>query len=351
MNLESRIYIAGHNGMVGSAIKNLLLKNNYSNLILASSKELDLRDQKATFDFFEKTKPEYVFLAAAKVGGILANDTYKADFIYDNTAIAMNVIKASHLNSVKKLINLGSSCIYPKHANQPMTEDALLTGTLESTNEAYAIAKISAIKLCRYFNEQYNTDFISLMPTNLYGANDNYNLEKSHVLPALIRKMLLGKALMENNYDFIRSDFSKNNIGWNLDGNIDYEDKLKTNEILEKAGIKKDSVYIWGSGSPYREFMHADDLAKACLFFANNNEAKNYEFLNIGSGAEISIRGLAELIKDIIGYEGKLDWDKTKPDGTPRKLMDSSLANSLGWKSEISLREGISLLVEDYLSN
>lgn len=351
MNKDSKIYVAGHNGMVGSAILRKLKEEKFQNIITRNSKELDLRNQLATEEFFQNEKPEYVFLAAAKVGGIVANNNYKADFIYDNTAIALNVIHSAFRNKTKRLINLGSSCIYPKHAKQPMTEDQFLTGPLEPTNEAYAIAKITAIKLCRYFNKQYGTEYISLMPTNMYGTGDNYNLEKSHVLPALLRKMLLGKALMEENFEFIWSDFSKNMIGWGLDGNIDYEDKSVAIDIMNKAGINKSSIYIWGSGNPKREFMHSDDLAEACIHFINLKNIKQAgEFLNIGSGIELSIKDLAYMIKEIVGYQGNLDFDSTKPDGTPRKLMDSSLANSLGWKSKIGLKEGIKLVLKDYIN-
>ena len=350
MKKTSKIYLAGHNGMVGSSIHRLLESGGFSNIIYRKSSELDLTNQSQTNDFFESEKPEYVFLAAAKVGGIIANSTHQADFIYDNLAIAQNVIHASYKFGVKRLLNLGSSCIYPKLAPQPMDENQLLTGLLEPTNEAYAIAKIAAIKLCRYFNEQYGTEYFSIMPTNLYGMGDNYNLEKSHVLPALIRKIILGKALSENNFELIRSDLSQNPIGWGMDGNIDYENKGSLKEILKKAGIEENSVYIWGSGSPLREFLHVDDLGVACLHFMQRDDISDLgEFLNIGSGREISIKDLAILIKEIVGYSGELDFDHTKPDGTPRKLMDSSRANSLGWSASILLRDGIGGVIDDYL--
>jgi GDP-L-fucose synthase len=350
MHKSSKIYLAGHSGMVGSSIHRLLKSEGFSNIIYRKSSELDLKNQSQVNDFFDREKPEYVFLAAAKVGGIIANSTRQADFIYDNLAIAQNVIHASYKFGVKRLLNLGSSCIYPKLASQPMNENQLLTGLLEPTNEAYAIAKIAAIKLCRYFNEQYGTEFFSIMPTNLYGSGDNYNLEKSHVLPALIRKIILGKALQEKNFELIRTDLSQNPIGWGFDGNIDYEDKQSLIEILDKTGIRENSVYIWGSGSPLREFLHVDDLGVACLHFMQRDNISEWgEFLNIGSGSEISIKDLAILIKEIVGYGGKLDFDHTKPDGTPRKLMDSTRANSLGWSAKIDLRGGVGSVVDDYL--
>ncbi len=350
MKHSAKIYVAGHGGMVGSAILRLLKSEGFYNIVTKKSRELDLRNQSQTNDFFDQEKPEYVFLAAAKVGGIVANSTRQADFIYDNLAIAKNVIYASYKFGAKRLLNLGSSCIYPKLANQPMTENQLLTGLLEPTNEAYAIAKIAAIKLCRYFNEQYGTEFISLMPTNLYGTGDNYNLEKSHVLPALIRKMILGKALQENNFELVKSDILQNPIGWGNSENLDCDDKNEIKTILGRAGIGDDSVYIWGSGSPLREFLHVDDLAAACLHFIQKNNITDLgEFLNIGSASEISIKDLAILIKEIVGYGGKLDFDQSKPDGTPRKLMDSSKANSLGWSASIDLRNGIESVVGGYL--
>lgn len=297
MQKDSKIFIAGHRGMVGSAILRKLEGEGYSNLIYTTSAELDLRNTNAVASFFEKEKPEYVFLAAAKVGGILANNTYRAEFLYDNLMIQNNVIHQSYEHGIKKLLFLGSSCIYPKLASQPMREDALLTGLLEPTNEPYAIAKIAGIKMCDAYRDQYDCNYISAMPTNLYGPNDNYDLKNSHVLPALLRKFHEAK---ENNIE---------------------------------------QVEIWGSGSPLREFLHVDDLATACLFLMEHyNEAGH---VNVGSGSEISIKDLALLIKGIVGYKGALVWDSSKPDGTPRKLMDNTKINNLGWKPEIALREGI----------
>lgn len=348
MNKNAKIFVAGHRGMAGSAIIRKLNQLSFHNIVTANSSELDLRGQAATREFFERHQPDYVFLAAAKVGGILSNNTYKAEFIYDNTAIALNVIDSAYRSGVKKLLNLGSSCIYPKFAQQPLREDALLTGALEPTNEPYAIAKITAIKLCKYYNFQYGTDFISLMPTNLYGPNDNYNLEKSHVLPALMRKMILGKALMEGNIDLIKKDITAHQPGFGI-GNENLSD-AEIPEILEKCGVRDDSVYIWGSGKVLREFLHVDDLAAACIYFMENVPASNMpDFVNIGSGVDLSISDLAYLIKEITGYEGRLDFDKTKPDGTPRKLMDVSLAAKLGWKYEIKLSDGIKSVFLDYM--
>jgi len=303
---QAKIYIAGHRGMVGSAIVRKLTDLGYKNLICKSSADLDLRDQQAVKAFFEQEKPEYVFLAAAKVGGILANNTYRADFIYENIAIQNNVIHFAHENKVKKLLFLGSSCIYPKLAPQPLKEDSLLTGLLEYTNEPYAIAKIAGIKMCESYRLQYGDNFISVMPTNLYGKNDNYHPENSHVLPALIRRF--------------------------------HEAKL--NNIPQ--------VSIWGTGSPLREFMYADDLADACYFLMENYN--DIQFINIGVGEDISIKDLALLIKEIVGYEGELVFDVSKPDGTPRKLMDVSKLSALGWKASTGLKEGITLAYQDFLA-
>lgn len=301
---NSVIFVAGANGMVGSAIVRALKKQGYSNILTPSSKELDLSNQAAVNAWFHANKPEYVFLAAAKVGGILANNTYRADFLYVNLMIEANVIHASYLNNVKKLLFLGSSCIYPKLAPQPLKEEYLLSGELEYTNEPYAIAKIAGIKLAENYRKQYNCAFISAMPTNLYGPNDNYDLNNSHVLPALIRKF--------------------------------HEAKIQN----------LPNVTIWGTGSPLREFLHVDDLAEACLFLMEKYEGD--EWLNIGVGHDISIKDLALLVKKVVGFEGELIFDTSKPDGTPRKLMDVSKINNLGWKAKISLEEGIKAVYEEY---
>lgn len=297
MEQNSRIYVAGHRGMVGSAIVRKLHEKGYQNIIVKTSKELDLRNQQAVNDFFEKETPDYVFLAAAKVGGIIANNTYRAEFLYDNLMMETNIIQAAYKANVKKLLFLGSSCIYPRLAPQPMKEEYLLTGLLEQTNEPYAIAKIAGIKLCEAYRDQYGCNYIAAMPTNLYGKGDNYHLQNSHVIPALIRK------------------------------------------FHEAKTVGKAEVEIWGTGTPLREFMFVDDLADGCLYLMNHYNEKL--FVNIGTGEEISIRALAELIKIVVGFEGDIVFDTTKPDGTPRKLMDSSRVHALGWKHKTSLKEGL----------
>lgn len=360
-----KIYVAGHRGLVGSAILRKLKGKGYTNIVVKTGKELDLTRQKETEDFFETERPDYVFLAAAKVGGILANNTYKAEFIYDNIMIAANVIHASYKYGVKKLLNLGSSCIYPKLAPQPLKEEYLLTGSLEPTNEPYAIAKISAIKLCRYYNEQYGTNFISVMPTNLYGQGDNFNLETSHVLPALIRKFHLAKLLQDSDYKGIKKDF----MTWGNDKVVINGREIKidngTSEqdiilALSCFGIKHPSlspqsllsaVEIWGSGEPYREFLYVDDLADANVFLMHNYDYKDIgEFINIGTGEDIKIKDLAIMIKKIVGFEGEIRHDLSKPDGTPRKLLDISRIKALGWKPQIDLEKGIKKAYERYAS-
>jgi GDP-L-fucose synthase len=306
MQKTDKIYIAGHRGMVGSAILRKLQKEGFNNFLLRTSSELDLRNQQEVNDFFAQEKPEYVFLAAAKVGGIMANNMYRGMFLYENIMIQSNVIHAAHINSVKKLMFLGSSCIYPKLAPQPLKEEYLLTGLLEETNEPYAIAKIAGIKMCDSYRSQYGSNFISVMPTNLYGPNDNYDLEKSHVLPALIRKF--HEAKEEN----------------------------------------KPNVSLWGSGKPRREFLHSDDLADACFFLMQNYDEPG--LVNVGTGEDLEIRELALLVKDIVGYEGEMVLDSTKPDGTPRKLMDVSKLTKAGWKAKIGLREGIESVYKEFAS-
>lgn len=303
MQHNSKIYVAGHRGMVGSAIINDLRNKGFNNIVTRTSDELNLIDQRAVIDFFNKEKPEYVFLAAAKVGGIIANNTYKADFIYKNILIQSNVIHESYVTGVKKLLFLGSTCIYPKFAPQPLKEDYLLTGVLEETNEPYAIAKIAGIKMCDAYRDQYGCNFISVMPTNLYGFNDNYDLENSHVLPALLRKF--------------------------------HEAKLNNLE----------EVVVWGTGTPLREFLHASDMASACVYLMQNYNQKG--FVNIGTGKEISIKDLAYLIKDIVGFKGNIVFDLSKPDGTPRKLTDITKLSNLGWKYSIELKEGITKVYHD----
>ncbi|MHA8059644.1 GDP-L-fucose synthase [Aquirufa beregesia] len=307
MEKVAKIYVAGHRGMVGSSIVRQLTLQGYTNLILRTSAELDLRNQAAVDAFFAQEKPDYVFLAAAKVGGIVANNTYRADFLYENLAIQNHVIHASFVQKVKKLMFLGSSCIYPKMAPQPLKESYLLSGFLEPTNEPYAIAKIAGIKMCEAYRAQYGCQFISVMPTNLYGMNDNYELENSHVLPAMIRKF---------------------------------------HEAKERGDS---SITLWGTGSPKREFLYADDLAKACLYLMENYNQS--EFINIGTGEDVSILELAEMVKKITGYQGTIHWDTSRPDGTPRKLMDVSKLHDLGWKHEVELADGIQLAYQDFLQN
>lgn len=308
MNKNAKIYVAGHRGLVGSAIVRNLKNRGFTNLIFRTHKELDLTNQAAVEKFFQKEKPEYVFLAAAKVGGILANSTYPAEFIYQNLQIQNNIIHNAYQTKVKKLLFLGSSCIYPKHAPQPIKEEYLLTGPLEPTNEAYAIAKIAGIKMCKYYNQQYQTNFLAVMPTNLYGPNDNFDLKTSHVLPALIRKF--------------------------------HEAKIKN----------APQVILWGTGSPKREFLHVDDLADACVFLMENYNATDIgEFVNIGTGKDISIKELAKIIKEIIGFKGAIKWDTTKPDGTPRKLLDVTRLHNLTWRHKIDLEEGIKNTYEWFL--
>ncbi|QDK77318.1 GDP-L-fucose synthase [Spirosoma sp. KCTC 42546] len=307
MEKQARIYVAGHRGMVGSAITRKLQAEGYTTIITRTSSELDLRNQTAVADFFAQERPEYVFLAAAKVGGIMANNTYRAEFLYDNLMIESNIIHHAYQTGVKKLLFLGSSCIYPKLAPQPLKEEYLLSGFLESTNEPYAIAKITGIKLCESYRSQYGCDFISAMPTNLYGPNDNYDLQGSHVLPALIRKF--------------------------------HEAKINNQPTVE----------VWGTGSPMREFLHADDLADACFFLMEhyNDEL----FVNIGTGEDVTIKQVAELIKEIVGFEGELRWNTDKPDGTPRKLMDVSRLHNMGWKHKTELKEGLERTYQDFLAN
>ncbi|MBW2630908.1 MAG: GDP-L-fucose synthase [Deltaproteobacteria bacterium] len=339
MQSSNTIYIAGHRGMVGSAIKRRLEAKGYKNLICRSHEELDLTRQQDVEDFFEKERPEYVFLCAAKVGGILANSTYKAQFIYENIMIAANVIHASRAYEVKKLLNLGSSCIYPRGAPQPLKEEYLLTSELEPTNEPYAIAKIAAIKLCRYYNEQYGTNFMSIMPTNLYGPEDNFDLETSHVLPALIRRFHLAGLLFREDYGAIARDLKR--FGNNLPADSFDDPKLITKH-LAGFGIHPDKVTLWGTGAPQREFLYADDLAAAAVLLMENYDAENTgEFINIGAGKDIAIKELAKMISRITDYKGRVEWDDTKPDGTPRKLLDISRIQSKGWKANTTLEKGI----------
>lgn len=351
MKKNSKIYVAGHTGLVGSAIMRELQTKGFSNIVVKSYPEFDLTRQDQVDAFFEKENPEYVFLAAAKVGGIIANSTYMADFIYQNLMIAANIINAAYKYRVKKLLNLGSSCIYPRLAPQPIKEEYVLTGLLEPTNEAYAIAKIAAIKLCRYFNEQYGTNFISLMPCNMYGPNDNFNLETSHVLPAMIRKMYLAKLLENDRMDLIKEDFKRYPLGFGLDKKVDFEDDGSILDGLNFFGIKKGQLALWGSGEPFREFLYVDDLADACLFFMSNHSYKEMgELVNIGLGKDLKIFEIASLVKDIVGFKGQIVWDRTKPDGMPKKLLDVSRAKTLGWQPKVDLKEGLKKVFNWYES-
>jgi GDP-L-fucose synthase len=346
MRQSARIYVAGHNGLVGSALMRELTRHGYTDLLTASCSDLDLRNQQQVEDFFKKESPEYVFLAAAKVGGIGANNTYKAEFIYDNIMIAANVIHASYRHGIKKLINFGSSCIYPKHASQPLKEEYLLSGVLEPTNEPYAVAKIAAIKLCRYYNEQYGSNFISLMPTNLYGPYDNFNMETAHVLPALIRKFHLAKLLMNNDYEAIRFDIERYSLGFGVDIAKNNKDLCA---MLNRVGISSKQVALWGSGSPYREFLHVDDVARAAVFLAKGYGYHDVgECINVGTGSDCSIQELAYMIKNIVGFEGDILFDTTKPDGTPKKLLDVTRIKALGWKPTTALFEGLQLIYDWY---
>lgn len=405
MNKDSKIYVAGHNGLVGSAITKILKGKGYTNVIGRSSAELNLMDTNAVNVFFETEQPEYVILAAAKVGGIMANSTFRGQFIYENMMIQNNVIHAAYLNKVRKLLFLGSTCIYPRDAPQPMPEDCLLTGPLEYTNEPYAIAKIAGIKMCESYNLQYGTNYISVMPTNLYGPNDNFDLEKSHVLPAMLRKMYLGKCLEDNNWDAIREDLNKNPIEgisgkgedekmgrWESENGRKGENENAILTLLNKYGIRitpshpltlspsqsvkshsesaqSVTVEIWGTGTPMREFLWSEEMADACVFLmervdfkdvnpcnpSNSAQSASCEIrnthINIGTGEELSIRDLAFLIKEKVGFEGEIVFNSSKPDGTMRKLTDPSKLHQLGWHHRIEIGEGIEMLYKWYLNN
>ncbi len=353
---SSKIYVAGHRGLVGSAIWKNLKEKGFTNLIGRTHKELDLMDSSEVVRFFDEEKPEFVFLAAAHVGGIIANNKYRADFIYKNLQIQNNVIGASFSHKVKKLLFLGSTCIYPKEAIQPMSENSLLTGPLEYTNEPYAIAKIAGLKMCESFNIQYGTNYIAVMPTNLYGPNDNFDLEKSHVLPAMIRKIHLSKALMENDWDIIKKDLNARPVE-QVTGE---SNKMEITAVLEKYGITDKFVKLWGTGKPLREFLWSDEMADACVFIMekvnftdliiDKKEIRNCH-INIGTGKEISIRDLSYLIKETIGYNGEILFDDSKPDGTMRKLTDVTKLNNLGWKHKIEVEEGVNKLYNWYIQN
>ena len=348
MEKDSKIYVAGHRGLVGSALMNRLQLAGYTNIVTRSHAELDLTDQHAVAVFFEKEHPEYVFLAAAKVGGIIANNTYRADFIYENLAIQNNVIHQSYIHGVKKLLFLGSTCIYPRDCPQPMSEKYLLTDPLEYTNEPYAIAKIAGIKMCESYNLQYGTNFISVMPTNLYGPSDNFDLEKSHVLPALVRKMHLARLLEEEDMPGVMGDLGV----WN---------EVEAKEILKRFGVSAENVQIWGTGRPRREFLWSEDMADACIYLMEQRnfvdtyspgtmEIRNTH-INIGSGEDITISDLAKLVRRTVGFSGQLVFDETKPDGTFRKLTDVSKLHGLGWRHKVVLEDGVTRVYEWYKSH
>lgn len=353
MNRNARIYIAGHTGLVGSALHRKLQAEGYTNLITRTHVDLDLMRQVEVETFFENERPEYVFLAAAKVGGIWANHSYPADFIYRNLAMQTNVIHAAWKTEVKGLLFLGSSCIYPRECPQPMKEEYLLTGPLEVTNEPYAVAKIAGVKMCEFYNRQYGTNFMAVMPTNLYGLNDNFDLETSHVLPALIRKFHLAKLAAQGNWEAIKKNESR--FGRIPD---DIRAALGLTADISQLPPRSPQVVLWGSGSPRREFLHVDDLAGACLFLMDNLSASGLQprdlpnsIVNIGCGKDITIKDLALLIKEIVGFEGDMSFDATKPDGTPQKLLDISTVKALGWSPRISLRDGIKQTYEGYLEH
>lgn len=356
MNKESKIYITGHNGLVGSAIWKNLQEKGYTNLIGRSHRELDLLDGAVVKSFFEKEKPEYVFLAAAYVGGIVANNTYRADFIHKNLQIQNNVIYESFRNNVKKLLFMGSTCIYPKESPQPIKEEYLLSSPLEYTNEPYAIAKIAGLKMCESFNIQYGTNYIAVMPTNLYGPNDNFHLENSHVLPAMMRKMHLGKCLHEGDWESVRKDLKRRP----LDNINDISAADDIMNALSKHGVFSTHIEFWGTGRPMREFLWSEDMADACVFIMENvnfddlkqdrKEIRNCH-INIGTGKEISIKNLAETIRKIIGYKGEIRFDASKPDGTIRKLTDVSKLTSLGWQYNVEIKEGINRMYNWYIAD
>ena len=355
MDKNTKIYVAGHRGLVGSAIWNNLLSKGYTNLVGRTHKELDLLDGAAVKRFFDEEQPEMVVLAAAHVGGIMANLKYRADFIYQNLQIQQNVIGESWRHGVKKLLFLGSTCIYPREAPQPIPENALLTSPLEYTNEPYAIAKIAGLKMCESFNLQYGTNYIAVMPTYLYGPNDNFNLETSHVLPAMIRKMHLAKALNEGNEQELRRDLNRRPVE-GVDGNASHDDIVR---LLQKYGIDNDSLTLWGTGTPVREFLWSEDMADAsvyCLEHINFDDVRGTHpevrncHINVGSGVEISIHDLAMLVKEAVQYRGTVNWDSTKPDGTMRKLTDVSRLHSLGWRHRMEINDGVPALYKWYLS-
>ena len=352
MEKNAKIFVAGHRGMVGSAIVRELKRQGYTNIITRTHAELDLLRQVDVENFFEAECPEYVFLAAAKVGGIMANQNSLADFMYENMMLEMNVIHSAWNTGCKKLEFLGSSCIYPRLAPQPMKESCLLTSELEKTNEAYALAKIAAIKMCRYYNEQYGTNYISVMPTNQYGIGDNFNMETAHLLPMIMRRFRLAKLLSENDFENIRADLRKYKLGWGIDEQIDYENNASLEKALNQVGAYRDKVVLWGDGSVYREMMNSDDLADACVYLMENKDYKDIgEHVNITKGDDIQLKDLFEIVKEVTGFAGRLEYDPSKPNGTPRKMMDATRIKSLGWQPKIPLKQGIQQFYQWYLNH
>lgn len=352
MKKTEKIYIAGHTGLVGSAILRCLKKNGYNNIVVRTHNELDLTNQAAVDVFFEEEKPEYVFLAAARVGGIVANSTYPAEFIYTNLMIGVNIINAAYKNGVKKLLNLASSCIYPKDAPQPMKEEYLLEGGLEKTSEAYSIAKIAAIKLCSYYNKQYGMNFITVMPPNQYGTGDNFSMQTAHFLPMILRRFHLAKLLQNNDFDAIRKNLKKDTLGWGFDEKIDFTDEKSLEAACNAVGAYRDKVTAWGDGKVYRELMNSDDLADICLTLMNTIDAQEIgEFLNVGVGEDIQMKALLELVAEITGFNGKVEFDASKPNGVYRKLLDSSKMKKLGLSVTRPLKDGISDFYKQYLSD
>ncbi len=351
MDKNSKIYLAGHTGLVGSAIYRKLKNLGYKNIIVRDFDKLDLTKQTDVEKFFETEQPEYVILCAAKVGGIMANNTYPAEFIYINLMIGLNVVNSAYKYGVKKLLNLGSSCIYPKDSPQPMKEEYLLTNTLEKTNEAYAIAKIAIIELCKFYNIQYGTNFISVMPTNQYGIGDNFNMETAHLLPMILRRFHLAKLLSENNFEEIKKDINKYKLGWGIDETLNINSNTDIESALNKIGAFKDKVVLWGNGSVYRELMCSDDLADACIYLMNNKDYKDIgDFVNITNGDDILLSELFEIVKEIVGFKGKIEYDTTKPNGTFRKMMDNTKLKKLGWKPSIKLKQGIKDFYNFYIN-
>lgn len=351
MRNKTVTYVAGHTGLVGSALFRRLTRDSGRELLAADISELDLCRQAETEAFFARHKPAQVFLAAARVGGILANSTYKAEFIYQNLAIAMNVIHAAYKSGVSKLLNLGSTCIYPKLAPQPILESSLLTSALEPTNEPYAVAKIAALKLCRYYNEQYGTNYISVMPTNLYGPGDNYNLETAHVLPAMLRKFHLARLLAGGDMTGIRRDLGRFPAGFGLRPEVDFGSDKAVIQHLAGIGVTASSVKLWGTGEVYREFLYVDDMADACVYLMDNCDYKDIgEIVNIGTGTDIKLKDMAEIIRQVVGFPGGIAYDSSKPDGSPKKLTDISRITSLGWKAKVPLEEGLRREYARYLS-